>query len=123
MFINIKFPITDDVKKNFLMQRNETTMDGIKSNLMLLLITEKGTRYFQRDYGTDLRRFLFEQSDEITQSDIIDDIKLVVKKYMPKINIDSIVFESIKENQVLLTITFTYTDDFYTESNKIEIVF
>jgi phage baseplate assembly protein W len=123
MFINIKFPITDDVKKNFLMQRNETTMDGIKSNLMLLLITEKGTRYFQRDYGTDLRRFLFEQSDEITQSDIIDDIKLVVKKYMPKINIDSIVFESIKENRVLLTITFTYTDDFYTESNKIEIVF
>jgi phage baseplate assembly protein W len=123
MFINIKFPITDDVKKNFLMQRNETTMDGIKSNLMLLLITEKGTRYFQRDYGTDLRRFLFEQSDEITQSDIIDDIKLVVKKYMPKINIDSIVFDSINENQVLLTITFTYTDDFYTESNKIEIVF
>jgi phage baseplate assembly protein W len=123
MFINIKFPITDDVKKNFLMQRNETTMDGIKSNLMLLLITEKGTRYFQRDYGTDLRRFLFEQSDEITQSDIIDDIKLVVKKYMPKINIDSIIFDSINENQVLLTITFTYTDDFYTESNKIEIVF
>lgn len=123
MFINIKFPITDDVKKNFLMQRNETTMDGIKSNLMLLLITEKGTRYFQRDYGTDLRRFLFEQSDEITQSDIVDDIKLVVKKYMPKITIDNIVFDSINENQVLLTITFTYTDDFYTESNKIEILF
>jgi phage baseplate assembly protein W len=123
MFINIKFPITDDVKKNFLMKRNETTMDGIKSNLMLLLITEKGTRYFQRDYGTDLRKFLFEQSDEITQNEIIDDIKLVVKKYMPKITINSVVFDSINENQVLLTITFTYTDDFYSESNKIEILF
>ncbi len=123
MFINIKFPITDDVQKNFLMKRNETTMDGIKSNLMLLLITEKGTRYFNRDYGTDLKRFLFEQSDEITQADIITDIKQVVKKYMPKITIDNIVFDSINENQVLLQITFTYTDDFYSESNKIEILF
>lgn len=122
--INIKFPLTDDVEKNFFAVRTQTTMDAIKSNIQLLIMTEKGSRYFMRDYGTDLIKYLFEPNDDITSTDIIDDIKNTVKKYMPKVTITSVTLPNTPDNnEKLLTINFTYNDNYYSESDTIQIAF
>ncbi len=41
----------------------ENISDSIKSNLMFLLVTDKGSRFYNRGYGTNLKKFLFEQND------------------------------------------------------------
>jgi phage baseplate assembly protein W len=122
-YINIKFPLTDDVENNFFLKRNEITMDGIKSNLMLLILTKKGSRYMLRDYGTNLEKFLFDPNDTLTESDIETEIKNTVNKYIPKLTINKVVFEKTEENTMIITINFVYSDDFYSETSKLTISF
>lgn len=126
-YINISFPLSDDTEKNFLFKRTKTTMDAIKSNLMLLIMTPKGSRYFMRDYGTNVIKYIFEPNDEITQTDVIDEIKNSVRKYMPKITINNVVFpdtiENKENNRLELNIYFTYNDDYYSETDYLTIIF
>lgn len=122
-YINIKFPLTDDVENNFFLKRNEITMDAIKSNLMLLILTKKGSRYMLRDYGTNLEKFLFDPNDTLTELDIETEIKNTVNKYIPKLTINNVVFENNDENTMIITINFVYSDDFYSETSKLTISF
>jgi phage baseplate assembly protein W len=122
-YINIKFPLTDDVENNFFLKRNEITMDAIKSNLMLLILTKKGSRYMLRDYGTNLEKFLFDPNDTLTESDIETEIKNTVNKYIPKLTINKVVFENSDENTMIITINFVYSDDFYSETSQLTISF
>lgn len=122
-YINIKFPLTDDVENNFFLKRNEITMDAIKSNLMLLILTKKGSRYMLRDYGTNLEKFLFDPNDTLTESDIETEIKNTVNKYIPKLTINKVVFENNDENTMIITINFVYSDDFYSETSQLTISF
>jgi phage baseplate assembly protein W len=98
-------------------------MDGIKSNLMLLILTKKGSRYMLRDYGTNLEKFLFDPNDTLTESDIETEIKNTVNKYIPKLTINKVVFEKTEENTMIITINFVYSDDFYSETSKLTISF
>lgn len=122
-YINIKFPLTDDVENNFFLKRNEITMDAIKSNLMLLILTKKGSRYMLRDYGTNLEKFLFDPNDTLTELDIETEIKNTVNKYIPKLTINKVVFENNDENTMIITINFVYSDDFYSETSQLTISF
>jgi len=131
MTINIKFPIVDDSVKNSYLQMTEITKDGVTSNLLLLLLTEKGERYYQPDYGCNLIKFVFELNDSITEMDIEDDIKTTVGKYLPKITIDKIYFYSnvdefgntLPDNRLNLKILFTYSDDIFSESGELDLNF
>lgn len=124
-FINIKYPLQDDVESNFLFKRNKTTQEGIKSNLYFLLTTEKGSRFFNREYGSNLRKYLFEPSDSITDYDIEQDIKNTVSKYMPKLKTNTIQFQKDEnnENSITVFIHYTFSDGFYTFNDAIAITF
>jgi phage baseplate assembly protein W len=98
-------------------------MDAIKSNLMLLILTKKGSRYMLRDYGTNLEKFLFDPNDTLTESDIETEIKNTVNKYIPKLTINKVVFENNDENTMIITINFVYSDDFYSETSQLTISF
>jgi phage baseplate assembly protein W len=131
MTINIKFPIEDDSVKNNFLQMTEITKDGVSSNLLLLLLTQKGERYYQPDYGCDLLKFVFEQNDSITEIEIEDEIKKTVSRYLPKITIDKIYFYSnvdeygntLQDNRLNLKILFTYSDDIFSETGELDLNF
>lgn len=120
--INIKFPLVDDKDTNAFLKSTTTTVEAIKSNLYLLLTTEINTRPYNRGYGSNLRKFIFEPNDEKTVSDISAEIKSLVAKRIPKLGINNIEFEQ-KDNSVSVLIYFTFTDDFYTYSDVIGIEF
>ena len=44
----------------------KTTMDAVKEDIKLLLLTQQGERLFQPLLGMNIRRFLFEQITENT---------------------------------------------------------
>ncbi len=123
--INITFPITDDPDKNNYVKTNKVTKKAFSSNLLLLLLTEKGERYYMPDYGTNLLKYLFDPSDNITYQDIEEDIRNTVSKYIPNLKIKKINFksDSEEESQVNVNIKFTYKEDSFTEDGDLDLNF
>jgi phage baseplate assembly protein W len=127
---NIKFPLSDDTEANKLFSMCSISKDAYGSDLMLLLLTDKGERYYQPDYGTNLNKFLFEPNDKITQEDIVSDIKRTVSIYIPSLTINNVIFkwdnnegDMIDRGELELEISFTYSDELFSEDGKITINF
>jgi phage baseplate assembly protein W len=131
MTFNIKFPINDDVTVNTYFALTNITKDALTSDLLLLLLTQKGERYYEPDYGTDLLRFIFEPNDNLVSTDVEQDIKRVVSSYIPALKIDKITFNwnvddqglPISETQLNVNIKFTYSEDTFTEAGELELNF
>jgi phage baseplate assembly protein W len=85
----IYFPFQDSMEGRYLMP-TQTTNDEIRSNLIHLLLTRKGTRYFLPDFGTRLYEYIFEPLDGPTFSDIESEIRDSVGQYLPGIKITNI---------------------------------
>jgi phage baseplate assembly protein W len=108
-----------------------TTKDALSSDLLFLLLTEKGERYYQPDFGTNLLRFIFEMNDDVTLPDIEDDIRSTVSKYLPTIKISKMTFNrevdsqgnSLGDNELNVNIKFTYSEGVFTENGEIDLNF
>ncbi len=129
--LNIKFPLNDNVTTNTYFQMSSITKDALSSDLLLLLLTQRGERYYEPDYGTNLLKYVFEPSDSLTSSDIEQEIKRVVSLYIPALKIDSVTFNKlvddegnpISESQLNVNIKFTYSEDAFKESGELDLNF
>ncbi len=131
--INIRFPTNDDTTTNAFFKLNQITKEALSSNLLFLFLTEKGERYYMPDFGTNLLKYVFEPADNITVEDIKEEIDQTVSEYMPNIKINDIVFSWIGEDgsivetdgthQLTIKISFTYSENFFSEPGEIEISF
>lgn len=128
---NIKFPLEDDSVNNSYFQMSQITKDALSSDLILLLLTEKGERYYEPDYGCGLIKYIFEQNDDVTSVDIEQEIKRTVSLYIPTLTIQKVIFNwnvddngnVIPETQLNVNIRFTYTDDTFTEEGSLDLNF
>lgn len=90
----------------FLLKR--TDVDAVKRALRNLLQTDKGERMFQPDFGSDVRRYLFEPATEITKSGIKDAILSAIETYERRVNVlDVIIGLSSDEHTYIIDIYFT----------------
>ena len=85
----INFPFQDSLKGNYL-SLSENNDQEIRSSLIHLLLTRKGTRYYLPDFGTRLYEFIFEPMDGPTFSEIESEIRDAVSEYMPNLTITKI---------------------------------
>lgn len=93
----INFPFNDSFNGDFL-KLTETPEAEIKSNLIHLLLTKKGSRYYLPDFGTNLYQYIFDQLDDITIGKIEDEIINAVEKYIPNLTINKIIIESLDDS-------------------------
>lgn len=128
---NITYPFRDDNETNSFLQMNKVTKDSYSSNLLLLLLTEKGERYYESDYGTNLLKYIFEPNDNLTSTDVEEEIRETVSLYIPEIKITSVTFNwnkneegrPISDNQLNVNIQFTYIEGSLTEQGNIDLNF
>jgi phage baseplate assembly protein W len=85
----IDFPFRDSAKGDFL-RMTESPEREVRANLIHLLLTRKGSRYYLPDFGTRLYEYIFDQNDVVTFGAIEDEIRDNVKKYIPNLDINSI---------------------------------
>ena len=78
-FINIDFPFRDS-KEGFYFNLTKTNETAIRADLLHLLLTNKGERLYMPDFGSDLKKFIFEPNDSITHIDIKNNINETIKK-------------------------------------------
>lgn len=121
-YINIRYPFTDSVK-GFYLELNETDSAAIRSDLLHLILTTKGQRYYLPDFGTDLLKYIFEPNDSKTLSDIKVDINETVKKYIPNLIVNDVIVERDEEfeHKATIKIDYTVTEDVFEERDIIVI--
>jgi phage baseplate assembly protein W len=85
----VDFPFRDSLKGDFL-KMTETPEREVRANLIHLLLTRKGSRYYLPDFGTRLYEYIFDQNDMVAFNLIEEEIRESVKKYIPNLDINSI---------------------------------
>ena len=85
----ITFPFGDSQEGLFL-GMNELADAEVRSNLVHLILTIKGSRYFLPDFGTNLMRLIFEPLDSGTKTSIDTEIREAVGEFIPKLKINDV---------------------------------
>ncbi len=85
----VNFPFRDSQKGDFL-QMTETPEKEVRANLIHLLLTRKGSRYYLPDFGTRIYEYIFDQNDVVSFNLIEEEIRESVRKYIPNLDINSI---------------------------------
>lgn len=128
---NITFPFKDDNETRSFIKMNQVSKDAYSSNLLLLLLTQKGERYYEPDYGTNLLKYIFEPNDQLTATDIEEEIRNSVALYIPQVQVSSVTFnwntsedgQEIPETQLNVSIKFVYVEGSLTEQGNIDLNF
>jgi phage baseplate assembly protein W len=85
-----------------------TTKDQIKSNLINLLLTAKGERVMNPEFGCDLKNFLFEGITNSNISLLKTNISDSISTFIPEITLKNINLDSnIDDNLINLTIDYS----------------
>lgn len=61
--------------------------EAIKSNLVLILSSEKRTLFGDPQFGATLKKYLFEQSHSIVADLVVDEIYSTIVSYIPQLTI------------------------------------
>lgn len=85
----ITFPFQDSRIGKYLSLTQDRDAE-IRSSLINLILTRKGSRYYLPNFGTRLYEYIFEPLDVPTFDSIEADIRLSVEQYLPNLRINNI---------------------------------
>ena len=86
----------------------KTTMDAIKNDIRLLLMTQRGERLFQPFLGMNIRRFLFEQITDDTAIEIENDIVDTFQTWLPFVELQNIEVDLGDQDRNTIKINVTF---------------
>ena len=96
------------------------TKDQAKSNIKNLLLTKRGERILQPQFGSGLQSLLFEPNVDDLEGRIEDTINDSLKQWLPYVTADEINIESTDElrdnNKINVSIKFKIGDDINLET-------
>lgn len=95
----IQFPFALPTKGSYV-EITETADAEIRTDLIHLLLTRKGSRYYLPDFGTRLYEYLFEPLDGPTFSSIEAEIRESVNRYMPNLKLTNITITTADDNDL-----------------------
>ena len=109
--IGLKLPFTRG--RSGLFPQSETTLEQAGSNIKNLLLTAKGERVMQPNFGSRLRELLFEQYTEDLSGRIETTIKEAMSTWLPYITISSvnIIQDETNPNQTKVDLDFSLNYD------------
>jgi hypothetical protein len=93
----IDYPFRDSSKGDYL-NMTEVPEKEVRANLIHLILTKKGSRYYLPDFGTRIYEFIFDQNDFVTHNLIEEEIREGVKKYIPNLEINNISIMSAEDD-------------------------
>jgi len=79
----IDFPFRDSRYGEYL-KTTESPQREVRANIIHLLLTRKGSRYFLPDFGTRIYEYIFEQNDVVSFGQIEEEIREGISKVYTK---------------------------------------
>jgi len=116
--IGISLPFNGPVAFN----STYSTYDQIKSNLINLLLTNKGERVFNPEFGSDLRSALFEGLNEDIDNEIRSLITTNAAIFVPDVTITNLDIIQDKDNNSL-SVNVQYRINISNKTDQITVQF
>ena len=105
IYVGVRFPL-DHSQEGFF-YKTKTILEQAKSNMRNLLLTSKGERVMQPEFGSTLTDVLFNQGEDV-ETEIDEAIREAVSNWLPYVIINEInMFQ--QGNQVDVSIDFSVT--------------
>lgn len=122
-YFDIKYPFTDNGIEKYELDLNENELDRVKSNILHVIFTPKGSRLRNPEFGTDLVRFIFELNDEDgVWSAIQADIKETVKRWVPGVDINNVSVVSDEDSEdIFVKVIYSVKDGYSTYNNSVVV--
>jgi|TARA_R100000081_G_scaffold37689_1_gene17491 hypothetical protein len=109
IYVGIRFPLDHSPEGFF--YKTKTIREQVKSNIRNLLLTEKGERVFQPNFGSNLKSLLFEQITPISLENVENDIRESLSTWLPYVNVNDLVVvqDNVDSNKVLTSLEYSTT--------------
>ena len=104
----IKDPFTSDNDDGHFLDLNKTMADGIKSQVLHVIFTPKGQKLRDPEFGTDLIKYIFNQKDGPTFSDVKTEITTQVSKYVPSVEFKNVEIYNDEANESAIIVSIEY---------------
>ena len=107
VYIGLSLPVAPSERIPFF-NSTTTTLEQSKFNMKNLLLTMKGERVSQPEFGSNLGTILFEQYDDSLEDRIKEEIQETVSRWLPYINISKVDIsqDSLTPNKIYVSITY-----------------
>ena len=111
VYIGIGLPLT--YNKTGFFYKTKTSLEQAKSNIKNLLLTKKGERLGNPEFGSDLFKVVFEQEGDDIESKVEEAIRSAMSRFLPFILVDEIEtqFSSLNKNALNVSIKFSLNVD------------
>jgi phage baseplate assembly protein W len=100
--VSIPFNVNDVFNKTY------TTQDQIKSNIINYILTDKGERVFNPDFGSSLRRYVFENANLENSTLLQQTLKIELQTNFPNVQFNQInVTPNYDANTINISVVYT----------------
>lgn len=119
----IKYPFTTDNDDGTYIDLNKTYGEGIQSQVLHVIFTPKGQKLRDPDFGTDLIKYIFSQSDSSTFGSIKGEISSQIAKYVPEVEFRDISIYSGEgdDNGIVVMVEYGVKQGNKTEVTKVAV--
>jgi phage baseplate assembly protein W len=109
VWIGLSFPLGRSSSGFF--PQTQTTLEQVKSNLKNLLLTNKGERLGQPEFGSNLYKTLFENIDSDLTSSVEEEIRGAIGRWLPYVNVENVIVTSpdMMPNRLEIEIKYSIT--------------
>ena len=105
--VGIDLPVSISPGTDGFFTTTKTTIDSIKADIKMLLMTERGERVFQPALGMNIRKYLFEQITEETISVLQQRLSTDIANRCPIVEVQNLVVTPQSDLNVV-NIVLTY---------------
>ena len=122
-YFGIKFPFTANNLDGFFVDLNSDIDEKVISEIAHVILTPKKSRIRKPDFGTDLVKFLFNDSIDTTWENVKEEVKESIKKYISNAELDSIevITPDEEPNSIYLDMRLTFRKGQTEEHKRIAI--
>jgi len=119
-FYGIKYPFSNDNLDELYIDLNESYSDSVKSQVLHVLFTPKGQRLRNPDFGTNLIKFIFQQNDEMSESELKAELTSSISKYVPGVKFEDITFNR-DDKSLIVIVHYSIQKGNKTEINSVAV--
>lgn len=99
----IKYPFTTYNNEMVFMDLNDTFAEGIKSKVLHVIFTPKGSKLRDPEFGTNLVQFIFSNDEKSSLDDIKQEITAQIMKHVPQVEFRNIeIFKDEKDDNSII---------------------
>lgn len=119
-FYGIKYPFNEESDRKTFFDLNETEEDGVRSMLLHIILTPKGQKLRNPEFGTNLINYIFEPNDEKTLESIKNEIVQQVTVLLPEVKFNDlkIITDENDAENIFIEVDYTIKKNGIITNNK-----